>query len=186
MSLAPLRKCIKKRVSNKIFKLRKIRKFLNFEAAILIYKQTILPIMDYAGFLLIASNQSELEEFQILQNDILCICTRTKLSDRVSISELHTKCNIIGTKQRMQRQLLWLMYLLSKEMSYIHVPARQTRNANKIQFKVPTKILPIYENSPYYIGTKLWNGLSKEVQCKENVYAFKKEIRNMYSTYQKV
>ena len=52
--------------------------------------------------------------------------TRTKLFDRVSIPELHMKCKIISIKQRMQRQVLWLMYLLSKEKSYLHVPARQT------------------------------------------------------------
>ena len=54
MSLIPLTKDIKKRILNKIFKLRKLRKFLTFDAAISVYKQTILPIIDYAGFLLIS------------------------------------------------------------------------------------------------------------------------------------
>ena len=53
MSLIPLSKDIKKRISNKIFTLRKIRKFVTFDAAVAIYKHTILPIIDYASFLLI-------------------------------------------------------------------------------------------------------------------------------------
>ena len=99
MTLTPLRKCIKKRVSNKIFKLRKIRKYLTFDAALLIYKQTILPIIDYVGFLLIASNQADMDDIQILQNDIIRICTRSRIADRVSITELHSMCKIISVKQ---------------------------------------------------------------------------------------
>ena len=52
MSLMPLLKNVKKRVSNKIFQLRKIRRYMTFDAAVLVYKQTILPILDYSGFLL--------------------------------------------------------------------------------------------------------------------------------------
>ena len=50
MTLVPLLKNIKKRVNNKIFMLRKLRKYLTKEAAIFVYKQTILPILDYAVF----------------------------------------------------------------------------------------------------------------------------------------
>ena len=126
-----------------------------------------------------------MEDLQILQNDILRICTRTKLADRVPIPELHRICKIISLKQRMQKQLLGLMYLLSKEPLYLHVPVCQTRSTDNIQFKVPAKILPVYEHSPYYIGTKLWNDLSKEIQKKDNVYDFKKEINRLYKTYKK-
>ena len=79
MSLGPLTKDIKKRIPNKIFMLRKIRKFLTFEASISVYKQTILPIIDYAGFMLISCNKEERNDFQKLQNDILRICNRSRL-----------------------------------------------------------------------------------------------------------
>ena len=64
---------------------------MTFEAAILVYKQTILPILDYAGFLLLSLSNGELEELQIMQNDILRICNKTKLSDKVTLVELHKK-----------------------------------------------------------------------------------------------
>ena len=54
MSLTPLLKSVKKRVTNKVFMLCKIRKYFNFDATICIYKQTILPLFDYSGFLLLA------------------------------------------------------------------------------------------------------------------------------------
>ena len=52
MTLTPLIKDVKKRISNQIFMLRKIRKYLTFVAAVAVYKQTILPIFDYSVFYL--------------------------------------------------------------------------------------------------------------------------------------
>ena len=69
MSLMPLIKDIKKRISNKIFMLRKIRKYLTFEAAVLVYQQIILPIFDYAGCLLIARRKEDQNGLQKMQND---------------------------------------------------------------------------------------------------------------------
>ena len=45
-------------MSNRLFMLRKIRKYLTFDASVLVYKQTILPIVDYAGFLLLQATSS--------------------------------------------------------------------------------------------------------------------------------
>ena len=186
MSLTPLTKDIKKRITNKIFNLRKIRKFLTFEAALSVYKQTILPIIDYAGFLLISCKSEDRNDFQKLQNDILRICTVTRLADKVSIRKLHEKCKIISLEQRMRKQLLWLMYILSKDEVFRNVPNRVTRSGDKIVFKVPTKILPMYERSPYYKGTKLWNELTATVQDSPDRFAFKKEIARMNRVYVKL
>ena len=121
-----------------------------------------------------------------MQNDILRICNKTKLSDKVTLVELHKKCKILSLRQRMEKQLLGLMYNLSKDKSYHHVPGRNTRRADRITFKVPAKIRPIYEHSPYYIGSKMWDTLEKTVQTKDDIYAFKKELCRMYKTYKKI
>ena len=70
MSLVPLFKSIKKRISDKIFMLRKIRRLLTVDAAVLVYKQAILPILDYAGFLITACRKEDKKDLQILQNEI--------------------------------------------------------------------------------------------------------------------
>ena len=56
------------------------------------------------------------------------------------------------------------------------MPLRETRAAQKVLFIVPTRILPVYEHSPFYKGTFIWNGLCEETQKIDNVFAFKKEI----------
>ena len=75
------------------------------------------------------------------------------------------------------------MYILSKDLSFLRVPNRVTRNAAKITFTVPTRIMPIFENSPFYIGTKLWNDLSIKVQDAPDIFAFKKLIVSMNRVY---
>ena len=112
-----------------------------------------------------------LNELQVLQNDILRICTRNRLADKISMRELHKKCKILSLKQ----QLLGLMSTLSKDPSYLYVPVRNTRRADKIVFIVPTRIRPFYESSPYYIGCNMWDKLDKETQSKENMLYLKRK-----------
>ena len=59
------------RVRRKLFQLRKIRKFINEFAALQIYKQTILPILDYCGFLTMSGNKNDYFDLQVLQNDAI-------------------------------------------------------------------------------------------------------------------
>ena len=186
MSLSYLTKDIKKRISNRIFNLRKLRRFLTFNAALAVYKQTILPVIDYAGFLLLACNKEDINDFQKLQNDMLRLCTMSRLADKVSISKLHARCKIISLEQRMRKQLLWLMFILSKDQRFLKVPNRVTRNVDRIVFKVPARITPVYERSPFYIGTKLWNELTRSIQEAQDVHAFKKEINRRNRTYVKL
>ena len=83
----------------------------------------------------------------------------------------------------MCKQLLWLMYLMSKDEEFLHIPARNTRNADKIMFKIPTRITPKFERSPFYIGSKLWEELSRDTQSVQSVHEFKKEIDKRYNKY---
>ena len=50
-------------------------------------------------------------------------------------------------------------------------------------FKVDAKIGKKYERSPYFIGTRLWNKLSKDIQNSENVYVFKNKVERLYKCY---
>ena len=110
----------------------------------------------------------------------------SRLVDKVSIAKLHAKCNIISLEQRMRKQLLWLMFILSRDKRLLKVPNRVSRTIDRITFKVPARITPTYERSPYYLVTLLWNELDKNIQEAPNVYAFKKEINRQYRTYKKM
>ena len=157
LNLEPFFKSIIKKVNNKVYSLRKIRKYISFDIAIQIYKQTILPFFDYGGFSGMSLSKEKRNELQKIQNDILRICNGTRIVDRVSTELLHNKAKLLSLNQRRQKQLLILMYIYSKEDNVQLIPARNTHNANKFVFKTETKIGTKYENSPFYKGTKLWN-----------------------------
>ena len=67
--------------------LRKLGSYLTHKASIQMYKQVILPIIDYAGFLLIASNKDRKSDLQTMQNDALRFCGISKRSDRITLND---------------------------------------------------------------------------------------------------
>ena len=101
---------VKRRLEDKNVVLSKIRKYIDSNTSILIYKQAILPLVEYAGFVLISCSIGQRHKVQTLQNNALRLCKRYYLRDRVRIDHLHNECNIIGLEQRRHRQLLRLMY----------------------------------------------------------------------------
>ena len=100
MNLSPFINYIKKIVSHKNFTLGKIRKCLTEHASIMIYKLTILPYIEYAGFLVIACSIDDCWDLQICQNDALRICTKQRLTDHVRIEDLHNRCKLVSLEQR--------------------------------------------------------------------------------------
>ena len=183
MSLLPLYKRTLKLASNKIFLLRKIRKYIDYNTAISIYKQTILPIFDYSVFLLMSLTKGQQSELQTMQNDVLRFAKNVRIKDMVSRIELHTEAKILSLGQRREKQLLTLMYKLSQKGILRKITDRPTRQQEKYVFKTDTKIGKKYEKSPYYQGSLLWDKLPKETQFAENIFEFKKRIRPLYKEY---
>ena len=142
-----------------------------------------MPILDYAGFLLLACNKDKKHDLQVIQNDILRFCENKRLKDRMSIEILHKNARLISLEQRRCKQLLSLLYKLSKDPVNVVVPARNTRRHDKTVFRVDNKIGTKYATSPYYKGTKLWDTLSKEIQEVDSIHLFKKCIDKKYNVY---
>ena len=73
------------------------------------YKQTILPILDYGGFLLDSCTQKSRDDLQKLQNRVLRIIHGFKLNNAPNIEILHNMSNMLSPRQRREKQLLHLM-----------------------------------------------------------------------------
>ena len=76
LCFTPYYHLVKRRVENKVFVLSKIRKYLDSKTAILLYKQAILPLLEYAGFILVSCRVRQRYDLQVLQNNALRICKR--------------------------------------------------------------------------------------------------------------
>ena len=185
MSLLPLCKNVEKRVIDKVYMLRKIRKYLTYHAALQIYKQLILPIFDYAGFLLVSCTKEKKHDLQVIQNDVLRLCGNKKREDMVLLDIMHKNAKLVSLEQRRCVQILLLMYKLSKNPDNRKIGLRNTRQQEKYIFKTDAKIGTKYANSPYYKGTNLWNKFSREEQQSEDIFMFKANIKGKYNVFDK-
>ena len=96
MDLTELFSGVRKSINSHLFKLRQLRKYITVECTTLIYKQTIPPLLDYAGLLLNSCNVSDRDDLQVLQNDGLRICHRVHRRDRISIARLHKDAKLLS------------------------------------------------------------------------------------------
>ena len=183
MSLMPLYKNTMKIVSNKVLLLRKIRKFIDYGTALCIYKQTILPLFDYSRFLLLSLTKGQKNDFQTIQNDVLRFAKNIRINDRISKVELHKEAKLLSLERRHEKQLLSLMYKLSKKGLLRKVMNHITQHQEKHVFITDSKIRKKYEKSPYFIGTLSWDKLTSKVQESESIWEFKKNISELYKEY---
>ena len=66
-----------------------IRRQITADAAKVLYKQMILPILDYSGFLIISCTIEQKRELQKRQNNALRTCLLYNGRDRITIERLH-------------------------------------------------------------------------------------------------
>ena len=186
LTFIPYYNLVKRRMENKIFVMSKIRKYVDIRTALLIYKQAVLPLIEYAGFVLVSCTIGQRYDLQVLQNNALRLCKRYHLLDRIDINRLHLECKVLGLEQRRRKQLLRIMYMHSRDVNNIKVPVRVTRAISKVTFKTASRCTGKYMNSPFYKGTLLWDNLSANMQHSNSVKCFVDELKKMYLVYQEI
>ena len=183
MTLVPLLTKLKSRVVNKIYSLVKIRGLINTQCAITIYKQTILPVLDYSGFLLISCNKSDRGDLQKLQNHALRICFNVKLRDKISIERMHNRAGLLSLDQRRQKQVVCIMFIHKQRFTVARVHARMTRAAGIFSFVRERYNCIKYKNSPYYKGAIMWDGLPNVLKTSVTLLEFKKNLNGIFKKY---
>ena len=187
MSLQSLLSKLKSTVSNKIYSLVKIRDSITMKCALTIYKQTILPLLDYSGFVTISCNISDRMALQTLQNNALRVCFNVRLRDRVAVKGMHNRANLLSLEQRRQIQVLCLMFIHKyRDLNARRIHHRMTRAANIYSFVRERYNCTKYRTSPYYKGSLLWDALPLVSKRCQTLLEFKKSLRIVYKTYSDV
>ena len=176
LSLEPLYTNVCRQVDHKLFILRKIRRYITKLAAKTMYKQMILPLLDYCGFLLISSTKEQKRELQKKQNDAIRTCLSYNLVDHIAIDRMHYEMGLISLEQRRSIQLLKLMFVRSKKPGNLKIPVRLLRGNSKPKFKLMSKCSGKYINSPLYRGSILWDQLEENIQKSCTIKEFTKAI----------
>ena len=100
------------KVSNRIYQLTKIRSYITKKAALLIYKNMILPVLEYGDIFLHSASQLIRKKLQTLQNKALrCALSKNKY---YSSEDLHIQAKLLKLKDRRHMHILLHMYQLAQ------------------------------------------------------------------------
>ena len=165
---------VNQQMAIKLKTFNQIRKFMTKTTAILIYKTTILPIIEYNDIiyeLLVENSQAKLQR---LQNRAL----RTVFwGEKLSTNEMHERANVTFLKNRREEHMMMLMYDRAKLKMYRDETERKTRQAEAILLKVPQAKSTKFNKAPVCKGGTGWNKLPHAIRNATTRLGFKMRLR---------
>ena len=164
-------------------KLTKLKRFLDKGMRVLVYKQTILPVLEYADFVYYLCNKNQRDKLQRMQNRSLRECLSIYNPRDVSTKELHTRVNLNTLSERRMAHLLNTMFDSTTRSEWLKDSKRPTRNSEKKTFNTDIVHLSIYQTSPYFIGAQAWNSMPVPLHEITNKEHFKQRTKNWAYTY---
>ena len=162
------------------YKLFQFSKYLPYVARVTVYKQAILPLVEYVSHLMSLNRKHDIEKLQKLQNKALRLCYGIVDPRTISVNALHTQSNLRNLSQRREQQLLCIMYDVTRNHPEFIKPNQvNTRQADKIILSTKVATCSVYACSPYVTGCNLWNNLDAAVQKLELKIAYKARLRRV-------
>ena len=168
-------------VRNKLIQLRSMCFFLDKKAALLVYKNMILPILEYGDIFLSSLSKTTRAKYQTLQNKALRIALARK--NRENTDLLHQDAGIVKLDKRRKIHSLQFVY---RKKSITHLLVRKpegrlTRSSKKITFKLMKPNTEKFKSSFSYKGFKAWNQLPASIQELDDTNCFKYRIKQLLS-----
>ena len=177
MNLVSNFNAIFKKYSYKIFQFGKIRKYLDIRTCILVYKQTIMPLVEYFSFILYLNNVKEIGKLQKLQKRCLRLCLNINNPRDMFVVRLHesTRINLLETSR--ESQILNIMFRLKCNNLFRKKCSRITHSAERYIFDTEIVHMEVYARSPYYKGVTLWNTLPIVLQHEQIGFSPKSSLK---------
>ena len=158
----------------KLRTLKKMRDHISENTALLLYKTTILPIIDYSDIIYGLLTQQQETKLQRIQNRALRTVYKNKL---LTTKVMHETAQIDQLKTRREIHLLTLMYKRAKDPYYIDKTIRTTRTAKGTLLRVPRPKTNKLTKAPIFAGSTLWNALPHGVRNQPSYMSFKTAVR---------
>ena len=159
-------------VQHKLYMLSKIKRYLNTEVAILLYKSMLLPYLDYADVIFSNANTTELDKLQRLQNRCLRLCLgqqRLYSTDRA-----HKEAGVNFLQDRRRAHVLNFMYLRkSNRPELLNNREIRTRAQDAPLFDTIIPRCEAYKRSVGFAGSEIWNSLPPATRNIGSFKAFK-------------
>ena len=161
-----------KNIAFKMSLLAKIKRYLNDNVALQIYKSMLLPYFDYGDVIFCKANERDLGKLQTLQNKCLKICTGK--NRRFSTELIHKNTNVPFLNDMRKAHLLNFMYLRKKDRSLLNTREIRTRAHDAPLFIVPVPRSEAFKRSVSYFGSVSWNNLLPVIRNTDSFLNFKK------------
>ena len=165
-------------IALKLIQFRKTRHYLTVDGAMSIYKQAIVPIIEYCDFLVDSGPADRIRKLQTHQNNGLRICVRKKIGE-MTTNQLHKKCNVERLDPRRRKHLACLMYRHASVEGNCIIQNNRTRADSKRKLKVERPKREKYRRGPLYRGMQIWSELDSDLQKQESVHQFKAKLQKV-------
>ena len=180
LNMNPYVNNVYKKANYKVYMFSKIRKYITRYAAIMIYKQTILPYMDYCSFVMDSACQYSLSKLDKIQKRSARLIEYRPRKDREEdVNTLLRAYRIQPIRDRRIQQLLCFIYQESKNPLNLNkkITNLVLRSDSKINFKEKLTRKTVIMNSPYYRAISAWNNLAEDIQKADSLVKFKGLIK---------
>ena len=169
------------KVNVRILQLMRMRQFITTDTALTIYKQMIIPLFDYADFMVESASKIKITKLERLQEKALK-CIENACQKKVDVDLLYGKYGVQPLRLRYREHIGCFMYRQSKKpgISDPFRPAINLRSNKKVKFKRDTKYrYQIYLKSPRIRGVRVWDMLPATVQKATTKVKFKTLIKKI-------
>ena len=163
-----------------MYQLGKIRKYITADITNVIYKQTIIPLFDYADFLIESGQKYYLYRLDVLHEKALRIID-CKKHHQLECGGLEILYRLTSPSARRREHHCAIMYRFSKLKGYLDLyrPKINLRSRNKVKFRLFKSSLKQIEKSPMNRGVKLWNLIPENIQKSVTKVKFKTGIKTV-------
>ena len=157
-------------ILHKMSLLSKMKRYLNNDVALDIYKAMLLPYFDYADVIFDMARSLDLDKIQRLQNRCLRIClgqNRLYSTDRV-----HKEAAVPFLKDRRKAHILNFMYTRQTRRDLLNIREIRTRAHDAPLFEVKVPRCEAFKRSIGYFGSTEWNNLPPASRNIDSYLAF--------------
>ena len=161
-----------KLINHKLYMFSKIRKYLNVDSAVTIYKTMILPYLDYGDIFYMSATFPEIKKLD--KNHIRGLRIGFKIQGKIDDVDLFNLANISNLSNRRKVHLRNFMYKNKKKCTIKEENRIVTRSNSGPTFNVKKPNCETFKRNVYYIGANEWNSLDADVRNLEHYYQFKR------------
>ena len=159
-------------INHKLYMFSKIRRYLNLNSALTVYKTMLLPYFDYGDIIYMAANIPEIKKIDKLHIRGLRICF--KIQGKIEDKELFNRANISNLTNRRKVHLRNYMFKNKSKCETKPENFIGTRENSGPTFNVVKPNSEVYKRNVYYSGCIKWNQLNSEDRNIDEFFRFKR------------